>query len=182
MKRLIRNTILIGAGFALIVGVILANTIHVNASVAKRTHVASAQTDTNALVNGLLQPAKWNPTDSYWRLAAPGTYTPIQVYCGDSACDYYIVEDNNTGEYMQWTSGTTGGTIHETTDSTLERAHWDLSLCSNSSDDYYEYANVYAESLGDNPWLQSNGIGVGLTLGDNGCSENASIWAIYNEN
>lgn len=168
-----RKFALIVAAAAIIPFGFVASSAPAIAAPAHITHVQKFMMP-QTLVNGNVDPVKFNASGGYYRLAAPGTYTALSINCGDQSCSYYTVQDNSTGNYMDWEGGSGSGTIHETTNSSLARAHWTLTQC--GSGFYYEYLNVY----GDN-WLQSNGIGVGLSLGTDGCSQNDGQWAIYNE-
>jgi hypothetical protein len=111
--------------------------------------------------------ARYNSTAGYWR-AADTVNTPVWVIPYGS--DDYVIEDTNTGDFMDYESGY----IEETDNFTLARAHWYIASCGNGT---YTIANVYEDDQGNAPDLAGETVGDPLYTASTGCDANDS-WEI----
>lgn len=137
-------------------------------SVRSAPAVTAKPAQTEGVLSNGYGDAKYNSTAGTWRLAS-GSATDLLIYPDPDNTSVYIMQDETTGDYVDWVSSTG---ITETTNYSLSRAHWARDYCSPGA----SYENVYAEGQIAYPWLYGDTVGSGLELDGLGCEYGSDVW------
>jgi len=155
-------------------------------SAASASTSAPAHVTTNSVSAGVEKPAqtegvlsntfgdaKYNSSSGTWREADGGTYTDILIVNQGS---YYTMQNETTGDWLEVAGN---GSINETSDSSLARAHW--VHAGSGCNPGWVWNNVYADSNSLYTALSGGTPGTYLWLADLGggndqCEDSSAIW------